>query len=96
MPIAGKEALAFAAELARRNAELRAERLAAARRDPLARGKEPFNLARLETTCDTSNEGRMAPAPVRRERFEEMYYVDFPAILTLEDFSREVDQLNKR
>jgi len=95
MTLEDKEARAFAAELARRNAELRAERLAAAKRDAAARGKEPFDLAKLETMCDTSSEGRMAPEAVRHERFEEKYYVDFPAILTLEDFAREVDELNK-
>jgi len=91
MTLEDKEARAFAAELARRNAELRAERLAAAKRDAAARGKEPFDLAKLETMCDTSSEGRMAPEAVRHERFEEKYYVDFPAIFMLEDFTREVD-----
>ena len=95
MTLEGKEARAFAAELARRNAELRAERLAAAKRDASARGKEPFDLAKLETMCDTSSEGRMDPEPVRHAGFEEMYYVRFPKILTLEDFARKVDELNK-
>ena len=95
MPLEGKEALDFMAEIGRRNAELRTERLAAAKRDAAARGKEPFDLAKLETMCDTSSEGRMAPEAVRHERFEEKYYVDFPAILTLEDFAREVEELNK-
>lgn len=95
MILEAKEARAFAAELARRNDELRAEQLAAAKRDAAARGKEPFDLARLETMCDTSSEGRMDPEPVRHARFEEMYYVDFPAIFTLEAFARKVDELNK-
>jgi hypothetical protein len=37
----------------------------------------------------------MDPEPVRRERFEEMYYVSYRDILTLEDFAREVGELNK-
>lgn len=90
-----EEARAFMAEIGRRNDKLRAERLAAAKRDAAARGKEPFDLAKLETMCDTSSEGRMDPEPVRHERFEEMYYVQFPQILTLEDFARKVDELNK-
>jgi hypothetical protein len=95
MPMEDKEARAFMAEIGRRNAEQRAERLAAAKRDAAARGKEPFDLAKLETMCDTSSEGRMDPEPVRYQRFEDMYYVDYPAILTLEDFARKVDELNK-
>ena len=95
MPLEDKEALEFTAEIGRRNAELSADRLAAARRDAAARGKEPFDLAKLETMCDTSSEGRMDPEPVRHERFEEMYYVSYPQILTLEDFAREVEELNQ-
>ena len=95
MPLEGKEALDFMAEIGRRNAELRTERLAAAKRDAAARGKEPFDLAKLETMCDTSSEGRMDPEPVRYAKFEEMYYADYPDILTLEDFARKVDELNK-
>ncbi|HZJ64543.1 MAG TPA: hypothetical protein VFD36_13570 [Kofleriaceae bacterium] len=83
------------AELARRNDELRAQRLTAAKRDAAASGKEPFDLAKLETMCDTSSEGRMDPEPVRRTEFEEMYYVRYPQILTLEDFARKVEELNK-
>lgn len=95
MPLEGKEALEFSEEIARRNAEQQARRLEAAKRDAATRGKEPFDLAKLETMCDTSSEGRMDPEPVRQKRFEEMYYVGFPEILTLEDFARKVDELNK-
>ena len=95
MALNDEESRVLWAELARRNDELRAQRLAAAKRDAAASGKEPFDLAKLETMCDTSSEGRMAPEPVRRERFEQKYYVDYPAILTLEDFARKVDELNK-
>ncbi|HEY0988182.1 MAG TPA: hypothetical protein VGD80_14055 [Kofleriaceae bacterium] len=95
MPLNDEESRVFMAELARRNAQLRAERLAAAKRDAAARGKEPFDLVKLETMCDTSSEGRMDPEPLRHERFEEMYYAQFPRILTLEEFAREVEELNK-
>jgi hypothetical protein len=94
MPLEDKEATALLEEIGRRNDQLRAERLAAGKRDAATRGKEPFDLAKLETMCDTSNEGRMAPEPVRYAKFEEMYY-GFRDILTLEDFAREVDELNK-
>src|SRR5262245_515382 len=94
-PLDDEDSRVPCAELARRNAELRAERLAAAKQDAAACGKEPLDLAKLETMCDTSNEGRMAPEPVRYAKFEEMYYVDYPGILTLEDFARKVYELNK-
>ncbi len=35
------------------------------------------------------------PEENRRARFEEKYYVDYPDILTIEDFAREVEELNK-
>jgi hypothetical protein len=95
MHLDDEEATALLEEIGRRNTERRTERLAAAKRDAAARGKEPFDLAKLETMCDTSSEGRMDPEPVRQERFEELYYVRFPQILTLEDFASEVDELNK-
>ena len=95
MSLDDEQSRVFMAELARRNGELRADRMAAAKRDAAARGKEPFALAKLETMCDTSSEGRMDPEPVRHAEFEEMYYVRFPQILTLEDFARKVDELNK-
>ncbi|HEY0988183.1 MAG TPA: hypothetical protein VGD80_14060 [Kofleriaceae bacterium] len=94
VPLEDKEATALLEEIGRRNAELRAERLAAAKRDAAVRGKEPFDLAKLETMCDTSSEGRMAPELVRHAEFEEMYY-RYRDILTLGDFARKVDELNK-
>jgi hypothetical protein len=79
MPLEGKEAIEFTEEIGRRNAELYARQLSAAKRAAAVRGKEPFDLARLETMCDTSSERRMGPEPVRYERFEEMYYLHFSA-----------------
>lgn len=95
MTLTGKEAWAFHSELMARNAKQRAEELALARADAEARGKEPFDLAVLETMADTSSEGRMDPEEERRARFEEMYYVSFPDVLTIEDFARKVDELNR-
>jgi len=93
--LTGKDAWAFMEEIAARNAKERAERLARARADAEARGKEPFDLARLETMADTSSEGRMDPEESRRARFEEMYYVHYPDLLTIEDFAAKVEELNK-
>lgn len=95
MTLTGKEARDFLEEIWARNAKERAERLERAKADAAARGKEPFDLARLETMADTSSEGRMDPEENRRARFEEMYYVNHPSILTIEDFARKVEELNK-
>ena len=75
MPIIeGKEALELFEEVGRRNAERHAKQMAEAKRIAVLSGKEPFDLARLETMCDTSSEGRMDPEPERFKRFEDMYY----------------------
>jgi hypothetical protein len=93
--LTGKDADDLFEKIRERNAKERAERFARARADADARGKEPFDLAKLETMADTSSEGRMDPEESRRARFEEMYYVDYPAILTIEDFAAKVEELNK-
>jgi hypothetical protein len=93
--LTGKEAWAFIEELDARNAKERAARLARAKADAAARGKEPFDLARLESMADTSSEGRMDPEESRRARFEEMYYVHYPDLMTIEDFAAVVEVLNK-
>ena len=95
MPLEGKEALDFMAEIGRRNAELRTERLAAAKRDAAARGKEPFDLAKLETMCDTSSEGRVDPVEERQKQFEEWYYVWYPEVRTLKELARKIEEYNR-
>ena len=95
MPLDDEESRVFMAELARRNAELRTERLAAAKRDAAARGKEPFDLAKLETMCDTSSEGRVDPVESRRKRFEEWYYVWHPEVRTLKELARKIEEYNR-
>ncbi len=95
MTLTGKEARAFLEEIWARSAKERAERLVRAKADAAARGKEPFDLGKLETMADTSSEGRMDPEENRRARFEEMYYVDYPDLLTIEDFARKVEELTK-
>jgi hypothetical protein len=95
MPLTGKDAWDFEAEIAARNKQEREERLARAKAEAAERGKEPFDLAKLETMADTSNEGRLAPLERRQAKFEEMYYVDYPKIMTIEDFAAKVEELNK-
>ncbi|HEU4732605.1 MAG TPA: hypothetical protein VFT22_32140 [Kofleriaceae bacterium] len=93
MAIEGKDALALHARLKERNAKLRAERLTAARAEAEARGKQAFDLETLERMVDTSSEGRLAPVEERRERFEYMYYVDNPSLMTLAELAALIREL---
>ncbi|MEU1985747.1 hypothetical protein [Nocardia sp. NPDC019395] len=65
------------------------ERLAAVKADAHARGKEPFDLVRLEALCDTSDNGRKDPFTWRHRRFELIYY-SHPAMVTIEDLAVHV------
>lgn len=95
MMLTGDEAWAFFEELRARHGDERAETLARAKLDAERRGKEPFDLVKLETMADTSSEGRIAPENERWARFEYKYYVTFSEVLTLEEFAREVAELNR-
>jgi hypothetical protein len=96
MPLTGKEALEFHRALRRQAEQERQEQLAKAKSDAASRGKEPFDLAKLEQLgADTTDQGRLDPEDERRARFEEMYYVDYPDIMTLEEFVPHVNELNK-
>ena len=95
MTLTGDAAKEFIEKLAERNRTLRAEQLASAKTDAARRGKEPFDLAKLETMCDTSSEGRVDPVESRQARFEEWYYVWYPQIRTLEELARKIDEWNR-
>ena len=91
----GKEALEFHDEIGRRNATLRAELLAKGKAEAVERGKEPFDLEKLETMCDTSSEGRVDPVESRFARHEQMYYVEHPEFMTLAELADLVTLLSK-
>jgi hypothetical protein len=93
--LTGKEAEAFHEELKRREAEASARRLAEAKAAAAQRGKEPFSLEKLETMCDTSQDGELAPIEVRRARYEEMYYVEHPEYTTLAELADLVTRLSR-
>ena len=95
MTLTGKAAEEFAAKVHAEARQRRADQLAAAKADAARRGKEPFELAKLEALCDTSREGRVDPVDTRRARFEDLYYVHYPDVLTLADFARKVEELNR-
>jgi hypothetical protein len=95
VPLTGEAASVYRRKLFERNRRLRAEQLAAAKADAAERGKEPFDLAKLETLCDTTHEGRLDPLDVRHAEFEEMYYAWYPDVVTLVEFARKVDEWNR-
>ncbi|MEV0364006.1 hypothetical protein ACIBEK_20120 [Nocardia fusca] len=84
-----EEARRFAAGVWGRADLTRTERLAAVKADAHARGKEPFDLGRLEALCDTSHEGRMDPMSWRQRRFELIYY-SHPEMMCIEDLAAYV------
>lgn len=84
-----EDARRFAAGVWGRADMTRSERLAAVKADAHARGKEPFDLGRLEELCDTSHEGRMDPRSWRERRFELVYY-SHPEMMRIEDLAQHV------
>jgi hypothetical protein len=93
--LTGKDAADLMAQLRERNSTQRTDELAAARSDGEAKGKERFDLAKLESLVDTSSEGRVDPLEERRARFEEMYYTEYPDVLTIVAFAEKVRERNK-
>jgi hypothetical protein len=94
MTIEGKDADALFEQLGERDAKARADRLAAARAEAAVRGKQAFDLEALEQLVDTSRNGRLAPVERRRARFETMYYVDNPSLMSLAELAALIRELN--
>src|SRR4051812_14098635 len=93
--LTGDAAREFLDRVALRAEKLRADEVAAAKLEATARGKEPFDLARLETLCDTSVDGSMPPMEKRQREHEWMYYVHFRDVMTLADYADTVDEVNR-
>ena len=89
---AAKRSMDEAGERARKE---RAEKLDAAKADAAVRGKEPFDLAKLETMCDTSHAGRLAPVEERQSEHEWMYYVHYRNVMTIAEYAEKVEALNR-
>ena len=91
--MASEEAWRLVVEIGASNEKARAEAVAAAIVLAEARGRERFDLAKLETLCDLSTpSGYLDPDAARlRAKFEEWYYVDSQS-MTLEEFAREVEE----
>jgi hypothetical protein len=95
MTLKGKDAEAFLDGIEQRNREEKEQQLAKAIANATAKGKEPFDLEKLERLCDTSREGRLEPDNERRARLEYKYYVTNPEIMTIAEFARLIDELGK-
>lgn len=86
--LTGKEALEFVEKLKKEDEARTKAALEKARSEAESRGKEPFDLAKLETMCDTSEwQGRIDPPETRHARYEYMYYVAHPEIMTLRELA---------
>jgi hypothetical protein len=94
MTITGKAALDLVEQIKRDNAQRRTDALARARAAAAERGKEPFDLARLGQLTALAAHGRMTPDE-QQERFEHMYYVEAPELMTLAELARKLDEVGR-
>jgi len=85
----------FVAQVLAESEKRHQEQLASARAIAVARGKEPFDLEKLEAMCDTSHEGRLAPRDERHAEFERKYYVQYPDVMTLAELAEKIDELSR-
>ena len=83
----GAEALALHRQLKEEIAKARMADLDAAKARATEEGKEPFDLRKLETLCDTSQAGRMAEESDRQATYEYMYYVEHKNVRTVQEFA---------
>jgi hypothetical protein len=83
----GAEALALHKKLKEENANTKVADLDAAKALAAQQGKEPFDLPRLETLCDTSQAGRLAQEKDRQATYEYLYYVEHKNVRTLPEFA---------
>ncbi|EQA43284.1 hypothetical protein LEP1GSC050_1781 [Leptospira broomii serovar Hurstbridge str. 5399] len=92
----GDAADAFFRRIVERNTKASAERLADAKKEAERRGKEPFDLEKLERLYDTrkDTEGRVDPFEVRHTHYEDLYYTYDRNIMTLEEFVIFLERTN--
>ena len=80
---------AFYRRLFAKQRALSASRLAAAKAEQHAAGKEPFDLDALERIYDTSTEaGALGSRETRQKQYERYYYLLYPHVMTLEEFAK--------
>ena len=66
----GNEAVEYHERVRAEELRRRADSLARAKQEAVVRGREPFDLTRLEQLCDTSRDGVVDPPEDRAARFE--------------------------
>lgn len=82
-------------QIKRENREKAEAALAQRKAEAAARGKEPFDLEKLETMADTSTEGRKDPIEQRRAYYEYKYYVEHPEYMTLRELADLVNLVSR-
>jgi hypothetical protein len=94
MTLTGKDAKDFVDKIRREEDAKRAEALARRKEEAAERGKEPFDLAKLETMCAIDALGHMTPEE-RFSNLEYMYYVNSPKLMTLAEFAEKLDAFTR-
>lgn len=77
--------------------EERAEALKQAKVKAKETGKEPFDFEKLYDLYDvTSDFARGSPQPSREKkmRYEQKYYLDYPDVMSIEEFAERLHQLD--
>lgn len=81
-------------QIKREHAQQRAEHLARAKAEGLARGKEPFDMAKLAPLVDWRSFGDTVEEAA--PELEKLYFTYYSEELTLEDFAVRVAQIAGR
>jgi hypothetical protein len=92
MTLTGKDAEDFANDVRRKHEQAARERLERAKAEAQARGKEPFDLKKLEALVDP---GRMIGADERERTYEHMYYVEHPKFTVLQELADLIRELSE-
>lgn len=92
MGLTGKAAEEFHEQVMRKHEQTRAEQLTRAIAEAAARGKEPFDLVKLETLVDP---GRMVGPSERQRKYEYMYYATNPEFVSLAELADLIKVLSE-
>lgn len=94
--LTGDDAHAFVEELERKNAEHRQVARDEAKREAVVRGKEPFSYDKLRSIAQVMYEltQNMSDAD-RASYFEELYYVSYPSMMSLEELAEHVNEVSR-
>mgnify|MGYP000376667568 CR=1 FL=1 len=95
MTITGKDAMDLFESIKQRDNQNEAELLDRKKADAAARGKEPFDLAKLASLADTSDQGSLHTTQEQQARWERVYYVSLPDAMTIEELADYVNELGR-